>query len=273
MQDWIEGLINLALSFWKEKMGDVIKVITQDPNQFMGGGPWGVITSIHNVVVGVGLAMVVVFFLAGFFESAINFRDFQRPEYLIKHFIKLIFAKGLVQHSLAIMLWIFNLVKGLVTNVGGLTVTETPVPEGVEDAIATLGFFKSIPAWLIVLIGTLLIIALSFVILLQVYGRFFKVYMYAAVSPLFMASYAWEGMNTSKAFLKSFFGVCLEGLLIVVACLIYQSLQLDAGGVYTDAENPILFLTKYMAQTVFGMLVLIGSVKLTSGIVKEMIGG
>lgn len=266
-------LIEWSLSFWAEQMREVQNVITQDPGSFMGGGPWGVITGIHTVIVGVGLAMVVVFFLAGFFEEAIDFRNFQRPEYIVKHLIKLVFAKGLVQHSLAIMLWIFNLIKGVITGIGTLTVTTPIAPSGVQAALDDLGFFKSIPAWLIVLLGTLLIVALSFIVVLQVYGRFFKVYMYAAVSPMFLSTYAWEGMNTSKAFLKSFFGVCVEGLLIIVACLIYQSLTLNAAGTYTPGDGAVLYLTKYMAQTIFGMFVLIGAVKLTGSIVKEMIGG
>lgn len=274
MHDWILGLIQWVLDFWQEQMNEVINVITNDPHSFMGGGPWSVIQTVHAAIVGVGLALVMLYFAIGFFESAVNFRDFRRPEYLLKHFIRFAFAKGLVQHSLAVMLWIFNLVKGIILNVANIAMQQPDIPQGVESALDELGFFKSIPAWLIVMIGCLLIVGLSFMVVLQVYGRFFKVYLYAAASPMFLASYAWDGMeNAAKAFLKGFFGVCVEGLLIVIACLIYQSLQLSAAGDFQAGDSPILYLTMYMAKTIFGMFVLIGAVKLSGTLVKEMIGG
>lgn len=100
MQDWIEGLITWVLEHWDEKLQEVIDVITQDPSTFYGGGPWGVLNTVHGVLVGVGLAMVMLFFAIGFFENTLDFRDFKKPERLLKHFIRFAVAKGLVQHSL-----------------------------------------------------------------------------------------------------------------------------------------------------------------------------
>lgn len=167
------------------------------------------------------------------------------------------------------------MVKGMILQIAPSSFgTTPPIDANLQTAIDELGFFKSIPAWLIVMIGALVIVGLSFVIVLQVYGRFFKVYMYAAVSPLILSSYAWVGMggNTTRHFLKSFFGVCLEGLLIVVACLIYQSMVLNPAADFVAGDSPIMYLMQYMAQSIFNMLILIGTVKLTSTLVREMMG-
>lgn len=275
MHDWIQNLISWMLEFWNKQMDEVIKLITQDQYSFFGGAPWGVIESVHQILVGIGVAMAMLFFTIGFFEQSTNFREWGKPEFVTKHLIRLIIAQVLVQQSLSIMIWIFNFVKGIILQVSQPTLNNSfTAPSGVVEAVNDLGFFKSIPAILVVLIGTIIVVALSFVILLQVYSRFFKVFLYAGVSPIFLSSYAWEGMdNSAKSFLKGYFGVCLEGLIIVVACMIFSSIASSDVTAYTSGDDAIIFLFQYMANVIFQMLVLIATVKLSSSLVKEMLGG
>ena len=65
------------------------------------------------------------------------------------------------------------------------------------EAIEEVGFLMSIPLWVVSMLGALLIIVLSFVLILTVYGRFFRLYMYTALSPLPLASFAGEGLPAS----------------------------------------------------------------------------
>ena len=89
--------------------------------------------------------------------------------------------------------------------------------------IEDCGFFESIPLWAVTLIGGLFIWVLSFVMILSVYGRFFKLYMYTAISPIPLSTFAGEPtQNVGKSFLKSYAGVCLEGAIIVLACIIFS---------------------------------------------------
>ena len=74
------------------------------------------------------------------------------------------------------------------------------------------GFLESIPLWLVTLLGSLFITVLAFIMILTVYGRFFKLYMYAALSPIALSSFAGESTSfIGKSFLKSYIGVCMEG--------------------------------------------------------------
>jgi len=89
----------------------------------------------------------------------------------------------------------------------------------------------------VTLIGGLFIWVLSFVMILSVYGRFFKMYMYAALAPIPLSSFAGEpSQNVGKSFLKSYAAVCLEGAVIVLACIIFS--------VFVPAPRPLLTRTR-----------------------------
>ncbi len=114
---------------------------------------------------------------------------------------------------------------------------------------------------------------LSFILLLTVYGRFFRIYLYTALAPVPLAAFAGEGTSAvGKAFIKSYTGVCMEGAVVVLACLIYSAF-LSSG---TPAANPelpaVTMVWQYVGQLVFNMLILTGLVKGADHIVREMLG-
>ncbi len=125
---------------------------------------------------------------------------------------------------------------------------DKPVTE-IVDAIEGVGFFESIPLWLVSLLASLIITVLSFILILTVYSRFFRLYMYTALAPLPLASFAGEGTSsTGKAFLKSYIGVCAEGIIIVLACLIYSAF-LSSSTPAVDSTLPAVTMAwEYMGQ-------------------------
>ena len=61
------------------------------------------------------------------------------------------------------------------------TPEQTTLPAEMVTTIEDCGFFESIPLWAVTLIGGLFITVLSFILIMTVYGRFFKLYMYTAL--------------------------------------------------------------------------------------------
>ena len=120
---------------------------------------------------------------------------------------------------------------------------------------------------------SLIITVLSFILILTVYSRFFRLYMYTALAPLPLASFAGEGTSaTGKAFIKSYIGVCSEGIIIVLACLIYSAF-LSSSTPSVDPSLPAVTMAwEYLGQLVFNMLVLVGLVKGADHLAKEMFG-
>ena len=147
------------------------------------------------------------------------------------------------------------------------------VPQEIVDAIEGVGFLASIPLWLVSLLGSLFITVMSFILILTVYGRFFRLYFYTALAPLPLASFAGEGTSfAGSAFLKSYVGVCLEGAIIVLACLIFSAFMSSGTPVVDTSLSAVTMSWQYIGETIFNMMVLVGLVKGAERIVKEMFG-
>ena len=275
--NWIVSNLESALSGWNEKLAEIWGLLTQSPATFKGGTVWSMILSINNALVGIGYGLLVLFFAMSIFQSAASFRDFQRPEYVLRHLIRFILAKTAVGRCMEIMTAIFDLCGGIVqtamSGLGGSISTAATLPSEIVDAIEGAGLLESIPLWLVSLLGSLFITVMSFILLLTVYGRFFRLYMFTALAPLPLSSFAGEGTSTSgKAFIKSYIGVCMEGAVIVIACLIYSAF-LSSSAPAVDASLPAVTMAwEYIGQLIFNMLILTGLVRGASRIVKEMLG-
>ena len=275
--NWIVNILENALADWNGKLSEIWALLTQTPQSFKGGDIWTMITGIHNAMVGIGYGLLVLFFAMGVFQSAASFRDFQRPEFTLRHFIRFVLAKVAVGSCMEIMTAIFSVCGGVVATVmsgmGGSVSTAATLPGEIVTAIEGLGLLESIPLWLVALLGSLFITVMSFILLLTVYGRFFRLYMFTALAPLPLASFAGEGTAASgKAFLKNYIGVCMEGAVIVLACLIYSAF-LSSSTPAADASLPAVTMAwQYIGQLIFNMLILTGLVKGADRVVKEMLG-
>lgn len=275
--NWIVSILENALADWNGKLTEIWTLLTQTPQNFKGGDVWTVIVGIHNALVGVGYGLLVLFFAMGIFQSAASFRDFQRPEFALRHFIRFILAKLAVGSCMEIMTAIFSVCGGIIATVmsgmGGSVSTAATLPSEIVTAIEGLGLLESIPLWLVSLLGSLFITVMSFILLLTVYGRFFRLYMFTALAPLPLATFAGEGTAASgKAFLKSYIGVCMEGAVIVLACLIYSAF-LSSSSPAVDSSMPAVTMAwQYIGQLIFNMLILTGLVRGADRIVKEMFG-
>ena len=275
--NWIVNILENALTDWNGKLSEIWALLTQTPQSFKGGDIWTMITGIHNAMVGIGYGLLVLFFAMGVFQSAASFRDFQRPEFTLRHFIRFVLAKVAVGSCMEIMTAIFSVCGGVAATVmsgmGGSVSTAATLPGEIVTAIEGLGLLESIPLWLVSLLGSLFITVMSFILLLTVYGRFFRLYMFTALAPLPLASFAGEGTAASgKAFLKNYIGVCMEGAVIVLACLIYSAF-LSSSTPAADASLPAVTMAwQYIGQLIFNMLILTGLVKGADRVVKEMLG-
>lgn len=278
IDNWVTSQLEFALSTWNEKLTELWQLLSQSPQAFKGGDIWRVISTIGNAVQGIGYGLLVLFFAMGLFQSAASFRDLQRPEFALRHFIRFMAAKIAVGYTMDIMLAIFSICNGVagraMSSLGGVNTAGAVLPTEIVDAIDSLGFLESIPLWLVALLGSLLITVLSFVLILTVYGRFFRLYMYTALAPLPLSSFAGEDTaHTGKAFLKSYIGVCMEGAVIVLACLIYTAFLSSGAPAVNTSLPPLTMVWQYIGQMIFNMLVLTGLVKGASQLAREMFAG
>jgi len=274
--NWVVQNLENALNTWNEKLAEIWQLITQSPQQFKGGAIWSVIVNIHGALQAIGIALLVLFFVVGVMKTCGSFAEVKRPEHALKLFIRFALAKGAVTYGMELMLALFNIAQGVISTImqasGIGTAQQTVLPDEIVTAVEDCGFFESIPLWAVTLIGGLFITVLSFVMIMTVYGRFFKLYLYTAIAPIPLSSFAGEpSQNVGKSFIRSYAAVCLEGAIIVLACIIFSLFAAAPPTVDPDAAA-VSMVWSYIGELVFNMLVLVGAVKMADRVVREMMG-
>lgn len=274
--NWVIDNLNNALDTWNDKLTEIWQIITQSPELFKGGSIWQVILKINGAVEAIGLALLVLFFVIGVVKTCSSLADVKKPEHALKLFVRFAIAKAVVTYGLDLMLAIFKIVQGLMSTImetAGLgTITKTILPQEIITAVKDCGFFESIPLWAVTLIGGLFVTVLSFIMILTVYGRFFKLYLYTAIAPIPLSTIAGEPtQRICASFLKSFTAVCLEGAIIVLSCIIF-SLFASSPPVVDTTASAVTQVWKYIGELIFNMLVLVGTIKMSDRVIREMMG-
>lgn len=274
--NWVVQNLQNALDTWNEKLAEIWQILTQSPETFKGGNIWSVIVSIHGALQAIGYALLVLFFVVGVVKTCGSFVEVKKPEHALKLFIRFALAKGVITYGLELMMALFNIVQGTINTImntaGFGTAQQTVLPAEIVEAVEDCGFFESIPLWAVTLIGGLFITVLSFIMIMSVYGRFFRLYLYTAIAPIPLASFAGEpSQNVGKSFIKSYAAVCLEGAIIVLACIIFSVFAASPPVVDPDAAA-VTMVWSYIGELIFNMLVLVGTVKMADRVVHEMMG-
>lgn len=274
--NWVIENLNNALGTWNEKLAEIWQLVTQSPTEFRGGGIWHVIADIHGALQAIGLALLVLFFVIGVVKTCGSFAEVKKPEHALKLFLRFALAKGVVTYGLELMMALFNIAQGIISTImssaGFGTTSQAVLPQAIVQAVEECSFLASIPLWAVTIIGSLFITVLSFIMILSVYGRFFKLFLYTAIAPVPLASFAGEpSQSIGKAFLKSYAAVCMEGVIIVLACVIF-SVFAAAPPVVDASASAVTMVWSYIGELVFNMLILVGAVKMADRVVREMMG-
>ncbi len=274
--NWVVQNLERALETWNEKFAEIWTLLTKSPEQFKGGAIWRVIVNIHGALQAIGYALLVLFFVIGVVKTCGSFAEVKKPEHALKLFIRFAIAKIVITNGMELLLKLITIMQGVISGImtsSGVTRGRFSVlPDSIVEAIEECGFWESIPLWAVTLIGGLFITILAFIMILSVYGRFFKIYMYAAIAPVPLSTFAGEPtQNVGKTFLKSFCAVLLEGGIIVLACIIF-SVFASSRPVVDSSAAAVTQVWTYVGELIFNMLVLTGSVKMADRIVREMMG-
>ena len=273
---WVVQNLQNALNVWNDKLSEIWMLVTQSPQVFKGGSIWTVVTDIHGALQAIGYALLVLFFVVGMVKTCGSFAEVKKPEVAVKLFVRFALAKAVITHGLELLLTLLEIVQGVISTIlssaGFGSPQATVLPQEIIDAIEDCGFFESIPLWAVTLIGGLFIWVLSFVMIMSVYGRFFKLYMYTAIAPIPLSTFAGEpSQNIGRSFLKSYAAVLLEGAIVVLACIIFSVFAASPPVIDPDAAAASM-VWSYIGELIFNMLILVGSVRMADRIVREMMG-
>ena len=275
--NWVLDNLKNAVNTWSDMFNQIWTLITVSPQNFKGGAVWDIIVGIHGGLKAIAFALLVLFFVIGVVKTTTNLSELKRPEVALKLFLRFAIAKIVVTYGMDLMLAMFRIVQGVIVEIAGnapnIMAGNFAVPDIVQQKIMACGFFESIPLWIVALLGSLFITVLSFIMILTVYSRFFQLYMYTALAPIPLSTFAGEGTsNVGKHFLKSYISVCLQGAIVVLGCIIYSAFLSTPPQNIDESLSTVQIVWNYIAELIFNMLVLVGAVKMSDKIVKEMIG-
>ncbi len=275
--NWIVDNLNSALTTWNGRLSEIWQLLSTSPQDFRGGGVWAVMLDINDALKATGYALLVLFFLMGIVKTCGSFTELKKPELVFKCFVRFVLAQASITWGLDIMLALFDIAQGAagtIMTASGLTAaTPAALPDELVTVIESVGFIESIPLWAITLLGSLFIWVLSLVMILTVYSRFFKLYMATAIAPLPLASFAGQpSSSVGVAFLKSYAAICLEGCVIVLACVIFSGFAASPPELADASNAAATIVWSYVGELVFNMLVLVGAVKMSDRLVRELLG-
>ncbi|NBK78523.1 hypothetical protein D5272_07990 [bacterium D16-76] len=275
--NWIVDNLNSALGTWNGKLAEIWQLLSTTPEEFKGGGVWTVIEGINGALQAIGCALLVLFFVMGVVKTCGSFTELKKPEMVFKCFIRFVLAQAAVTHGMELMTALFKVAQGMISTImtaSGLSaLTDTTLPAEMVTIIEDVGFLESIPLWAITLLGSLFIWVLSLIMILTVYSRFFKLYLATAIAPIPMASFAGQPSSSiGVAFLKSYAAICLEGCIIVLACVIFSAFASTPPAIADDTLAAATIVWNYVGEVIFNMLVLVGCIKMSDRLIRELMG-
>ena len=166
-----------------------------------------------------------------------------------------------------------SMVTTIIDSSGLTAMSASALPDEMTSIIEDVGFIDSIPLWAVTLLGSLFIWVLSLVMILTVYSRFFKLYIATAIAPVPLASFAGQPSSSiGIAFLKSYAAICLEGCVIVLACVIFSAFASSPPAIADDTLAAATIVWNYVGELIFNMLVLVGAIKMSDRIIRELMG-
>ena len=266
-----------GLQYLGEKLAEMWNLLTTSPEAFKDGAIWGVISSINGVLGAIGTALLVLFFTIGVIKTCGSFAELKKPETAVRVFIRFCVAKWLIDNCLSILVNFVTIIQSIISDVTSTssigTALEFAIPSDVQSTFEGIGILDgAIPVWAVCFISHLAMIVIAIILLLTVYGRFFRIYMYTAIAPIPLSTLAGQPTeNIARSFLKSYAGVCLQGVVIVLACIIFTAFAATSPEMDTTLE-PLEMVWKYVSDLIFNLLILLGLVKGSDRIIHDMMG-
>lgn len=269
--------------------------LTTSPDAFGGGAAWAVVTQVNVALKGIGYGLFLMFLLMSLLKSTTNFKEIGLQQFFgwairgVLVFILVGYGLDLLQFFVTISLGANSEILSLSN---GLGTVELP-PDLLEAAEAAADeswwsalpmFFQGIPLFILALISTLVIWICGIIMVVIVYMRFFRVFIYTAIAPLPLSTFGSpDTSQTGKHFIKAYAAVCLEICVISLACVLFSAIVSNGGlqiwdswsnvGLQDDVYGEYWGVTmNFIIQLVIQTVLLTISVSSSNKIIREIMG-
>lgn len=287
-----KGLLNGAFDIWNFLLEIVWGMLEHTPETIADGTIWNsVVNTIEPIFVGVGTALVIIFFFWGWVKNSMDIHDDMRLENILKMLMRVSFAEFLVINNFEIMRLFFQSVGAAVRLLGngfGITVNGDGemtsgnlgaklqhVEEMPELNAAIDGeFWFAIVVLLVSLVAFLVIAVLGVMLVLSVYSRFIKLFVVLPLGTLAFSTFAGdrETAHSSSAYFRYILGLALEAVAMGIA-LIISGMIINSGVLLiNEGANGIAYILLTLCQICLQLAITVGTVRGAHELVSRTLG-
>ena len=246
--NWVVFFLNAAMKFFSRMMGTLYEVLSIDPLTYKNGEVWATVRVIWNGLFGCSISLMVIFFFLGLIADVGEVFKNGHTNIIIWTFILFVLGCGIIYAAPYLMLLIFYIGKELMDSVmikstmfGTSWVT---MPDAIANATNGLSLSNGLIFFLATTVAAIIVVVSCFSIMLVVYGRLFRIYMHIALSPLaFSMAVSSATRHHFMTFIRSFVGVILEGVVIIITCLVFSAVAN-----HFDVNDPLGTATAAITQ-------------------------
>lgn len=270
----ILALLEIVFGFWNSQVSLVFELLGQSPTGFKGGGPWRIVENVEPLFVGVGSALVVLFFVIGFCSESIDIREEMRFEVILRMFIRIAVAQWMVSYNVTIMKALFTSCGNLIGLLGTNQNVALAIEPSQAEVIKGMGFGTSIVFLILAVFLSLIVIICGFFLLYNVYFRFFKIMVIVPFGAIAGSTLAGNRgiSNTFISYMKYFISVVFEAVTMALAILLcnqFISSGLPAfTGEYEDWAKTLI----YLGEMTFTVALTVGTVKGAQNLTSHALG-
>lgn len=274
------GILDWALGIWSRGLELVETILTLSPQEFASGGGWNVVTAVFGAMQAVAYPLLIICFYFGLVRSSFTMMELRRPAVAVTLLLRFLIVKALIDSGIGLLQMLMQIGQGIIRIVftAGIDLGRgTALPDEIRAALEGFSFWGDPGGWLMLflvsVIAAIVLIVMTFMVVLTVYGRFFKIYVYAALAPIPLAFFGGEPtQSTGISFLKAFGGVCAEGAVIAVACVIYSAVVSAVPTLSFAGSGVVSELLNYIVGVILQSLLLMLTIKGADYVAQKLTG-
>lgn len=270
-------ILQNGIDYWNTYYNKIMTMLTTSPDVAYPS-VWTSMSTIFSYLKAIAIALCVIYFYVGLTKTTLHFEELRRPERFFGLFIHLVLGIGIVNYGFDLSLGLLQIFQGCIVGITkvisqGNNGTIAKIPDEMYKLASELDTLSGLGLWILCIVGFLVVFTLSLVLLLTVYVRFIKIYIYAAISPLALASLSSEETSRpARTFIMNYISVCLQGVVIAIAFIIFSNF-VTSGFVVDMNSSAMTNLCKYLGFILVQLLILVTTVKGSEQLTKDMIGG
>jgi len=296
MQSWNLQLLDLydaAISF---VLVAITTLLGLSPYEFSDVA-YNLSRTVSSALVGVGVALVVLFFITDLAGTAVTLKVKDKDE-VLKHFVMLLLGVAIVRGSSWLMFYIFTELQVIWQTILSVTM---PVGAGLDGSLYftgdtwasslremieadgstpfwdVMGHVESVLLFIFLLTSLLGVGGMLLSVLLVPIAIFIELYIYAAFAPIPLSTLASSQRQIAIGYLKVFAGVCIRaavmmfGISLSAAIISSDAFNLSDFAAGTVVEGFLVALVPVM-QLVVSIMILQKAVKSAQGFANTLVG-